>query len=928
MSPPLLFTKLFAPALRANRVDRSALVERLVAGLCQRLTLVSAPAGFGKSTLLAELAAAAGHTTAWVSLDVSDSDPKRWLSYVVAALQRAQPECLSGTALMLDSAEQNVDKRLLTLLLNELAVLPEPVLLVLDDYHLIERPVAERSDGTPDTSYQHVDDVLVFLIGQSLPHLHLAIASREDPGLPLARWRARGELNEVRAADLRFSLDEAERFFRDTMKLPLDNHDLEALDARTEGWIAGLQLAALSLQHQPDRSGFIREFTGSNRFVLDYLAEEVLHNLEPAVRQFLLQTSILDRISAGLAEALTGMDTSREILAALEQNNLFLVPLDDQRQWYRYHHLFADVLRSQRDVSEQESRRLHRLASDWFHQQQMPGEAIDYAGRGSDWEQMAYLLEYHWPTMRFYATEQSFLDWMSQLPEVCWQSRPVLSAHYGFTLLSFDFERGKRLLDETEQCLASGDYQVDNLDAMASVAGMIAVAKVYIAGVEGRDDVFSLCQQALAVVPEDDAIWRGSVVAMLGLMHWAGGELDAAASTVSESLQLMAASGDTSALLSVWQLLADIRTQQGYLDDARVINQQGLDRLHEMQPPWVQGCADTWVMKAEIELECNQLDEARQSLDQAEALGITAQVPQQAHRIPLIRARLAQIHGDLMEANHQLELAERLKIDSPSPDVRPLAAWKVRLWLQEEQLDRVRQWAETTGVGEEPPCFIHEFSYLTWARLQIAEMTLANRLQMPGLERERVKRLETLSQQLEAWLTLANDQQRPASQLDILLLQLECAGLSGHALAIDQTLQAALQIAADRGLVRRVLDAAVWRYVDSHAIRERLFPAPSARVQALLDALLASWPESFSSEPSLPEPSLPEPMLQTLDEPLSGREQEVLALLDSDLTGPQIADRLFVSLNTFRTHNKHIYAKLGVKTRRAAVQKAVALGLL
>ena len=920
MSAQLLMTKLFAPMRRANLVTRDALIQRLlVMGQPNRLTLVSAPAGFGKSTLMTELAAATNWSSAWLSLDPADSDPRRFLQYLVAAVQRAVPESMTDSQSLLASKELPIDERLMTLLLNEFALLPQPLLIQLDDYHLID------SVSETDSAFASVDAVLAFLIEQLPPHISLVIASREDPALPLARLRVRGQLSEVRAVDLRFSRHEAQRFFSDTMQLALDSQELAALERRTEGWVAGLQLAALSLQHQGDRGGFIEDFTGSHRFVLDYLAEEVLHQLPAETRRFLLHTSILERFDQSLAEAVTGTANAGEILRWLEQNNLFLVPLDNQRQWYRYHHLFGEVLRTQAQFSTEHHQRLHRLASDWFHDRNQPEEAIDYACRGQDWQRAAYLLECHWPMMRLYATEQSLLDWMAQLPLACWDHRPVLVAHYGFILLSFDYERGKSLLQQAKHQVTSepSGVQIDNPEAYRSLPGMLAVADVYSAGVEGRDDILSLCREALEIVPEDDMIWRGSIAAMYGLTYWGAGELDEAMRAVVESQRLMEASGDTSAVLAVWHLMTDLRLQQGRLDEASVINQKALDFQAQLKPPWVQACADTWVIRAELALEHNQPAQAQRYLEQADAMGITAQLPQMMHRAPLLRARLAAASATTQNVAYiaeQLELAARLHMEGPSPNIQPVPAWQARLWLQQGHRRRAREWADVSGIEERihqaGPCYIHEFEFLTLVQLQLSEIRqplsdmAGSSADAPELNTQpRTQphaQLHTIHQQLDTWLELARTQNRLASQLDILLLQIECrtlveeSGLGGGEAVGHQApgqpllqplLQQARQLSQETGLLRRAA------YLEQESAEQEICTASNRDSKALF-------------------------------EPLSSRELDVLKLLDSDLTGPQIAERLFVSLNTFRTHSKNIYSKLAVKTRRAAIDRARALGLI
>src|SRR5215204_4644464 len=380
MSTPILTTKLYVPPPRPHAVLRPRLTGRLNEGLPRKLTLISAPAGFGKTTLLGEWVAGCERLAAWLSLDEVDSDPTRFLAYLVAALQTIAPNIAEGVLGALQSPQPPPTESILTVLLNEVTTVEDEIVLVLDDYHLI--------DATA------VDDALTFLLEHLPPRMHLVIATREDPNLPLARLRVRGQLGELRAADLRFTPSEAAEFLEGVMGLSLSAEDIAALEDRTEGWIAGLQLAALSMRGREDVAGFIRAFAGDNRYVVDYLVEEVLQRQPERVRSFLLQTSILERLSGPLCDVVTGQDGGKARLAALERGNFFVVPLDDQRHWYRYHHLFADVLRAHlRDEHPDRVPDLHRRASAWYEQHGEPSEAIRHALAAEEFERAASLVE-------------------------------------------------------------------------------------------------------------------------------------------------------------------------------------------------------------------------------------------------------------------------------------------------------------------------------------------------------------------------------------------------------------------------------------------------------------------------------------------------------------------------------------------------------
>ena len=423
MPAPLLLTKLYVPPSRSNIVLRPRLLERLNEGLMRKLTLISASAGFGKTTLVSEWVAGCGRPVAWLSLDEGDNDPTRFLTYLVAALQTIAANIGAGVSAVLESPQPPPSESILTTLLNDIATISDSFIFVLDDYHVI--------DSKP------VDEALTFLLEHLPRQMHLVIATREDPSLPLARLRVRGQLTELRATDLRFAPAEAAAFLNQMMGLNLSAEDVAALEARTEGWIAGLQLAALSMQGRSDTAGFIQAFTGSHHFVLDYLVEEVLQQQSESVRTFLLQTSILDRMCGSLCGAVTAQEGSKGMLESLQRDNLFVVPLDDQRQWYRYHHLFADVLQAHLiEAQPEQVSRLHQRASVWYELNGDPAESIRHALAAEDFARAATLIELAEPEIRRSRQGGTVteLGWLKALPDELVRFRPVLSVAYAYAL--------------------------------------------------------------------------------------------------------------------------------------------------------------------------------------------------------------------------------------------------------------------------------------------------------------------------------------------------------------------------------------------------------------------------------------------------------------------------------------------------------------
>ncbi|HEY6072974.1 MAG TPA: hypothetical protein VIV15_06140, partial [Anaerolineales bacterium] len=484
MSAPILATKLYIPPSRPKVVLRPRLIERLNEGLHRKLTLISAPAGFGKTTLVSEWVAGCERLepkvrVAWLSLDEGDNDPARFLSYLVAALQTIAPNIGKGTLGVLQAPQPAPIDSILTALLNEITTVPDNFVLVLDDYHVIDAKL--------------VDNALTFLLEHLPQQMHLVIATREDPLLPLARLRAQGQLTELRVADLRFTPSEAAGFLNQVMRLNLSAEDIAALESRTEGWIAGLQLAAISMQGHQDATHFIKSFTGSHHFVMDYLVEEVLQQQPESVQTFLLRTSILDRLCGPLCDAVLPDPSAsgQETLEYLEHANLFIVPLDSERRWYRYHHLFGDMLRQRlgQRLSPTEIAEYHLRASLWYEQNGDEAEAFHHALAAGDFGRAAGLAESAWQGMDGTFQTAAWLGWVKKLPEDVVRLRPVLSTQMGLAFMDAgEPEASESRLRDAERCLdgSSGGMVVVDEAQLKPLPAMIAMARAYNAQVQGN----------------------------------------------------------------------------------------------------------------------------------------------------------------------------------------------------------------------------------------------------------------------------------------------------------------------------------------------------------------------------------------------------------------------------------------------------------
>jgi LuxR family maltose regulon positive regulatory protein len=898
---PVLATKLYIPPPPSKVVLRPRLIKRLNEGLrpnC-KLTLISAPAGFGKTTLISEWLASCDRQVTWLSLDEGDSDPTRFLTYLVAALQKLAPKIGEGVMEVLQSLQPPPIEAVLTSLLNEITSISDNLLLVLDDYHLIEN--------------NSVDKILNFLLEHLPPRLHLVITTREDPQLPLARWRVRGQLNELRASDLHFTTSEAADFLRG-MGLNLSPADIANLEDRTEGWIAGLQLAALSMQGQQDVSGFIQAFAGDHRYIVDYLVEEVLERQPPPVRHFLLQTAILDRLNGSLCEAVTGQPDGKARLEALERGNFFIVPLDDKRQWYRYHHLFAEVLLAHLKAEQPaQVATLHRRASAWYEHNGAAAEAIHHALAAKDYERAADLVELAIPAMRRSRQEATMLGWLKALPDELIQARPVLSIHYaGTLLLNGDLAGVETRLRDAERWLdpsnpAPAGMVVVDKEEFLHLPGSIAV---YRAGnALARGDVpgtIKYARRALELLPEEDQLGRGAAAGLLGLAYWTIGDLEAAHRSYADSMARLERVGHISDVMGLAIALADIRIAQGRPGEAMRIYEQALQLATLSGNSVLRGTADMYVGMSELYLEYNDLEAATQYLMQSQALGELAGLPQNPYRWRVAMARIREAQGDLEGALKMLAEAERVYAGDLFPYVRPIAALRARVWVAQGRLGEALGWVREQGLPvEDNLSYLREFEHITLARILLAQ----SRYNSESAEERYVPEAVRL---LERMLQAAQEGGRTGSLIEILILLALARQRQGDMRAALVALERALALAEPEGYLRIFLvEGPSMAQLLQEATRQRIAPAYARR---LLSALGKT--EEIT------------PAKQGLIEPLSERELQVLRRLGSDLSGPQIARELMVSLNTLNTHIKNIYTKLGVNNRRAAVHRAEELHLL
>ena len=909
MYTPTLVTKLYIPPPRAKVVRRSRLLEKLNDGLHRRLTLISAPAGFGKTTLVSEWLAGCERPTAWLSLDAGENDPTRFLMYLVAALQTIASDIGEGVSGAIQSPQPPPIEAVLTALLNEINTIPEDFVLVLDDYHAI--------DAKP------VDDTLTFLLEHLPSQMHLVITTREDPRLPLARLRARGQLTELRAADLRFTPAEAAEFLKGVMGLDLSAADIAALEDRTEGWIAGLQLAAISMQGRADTASFIEAFTGSHRFVLDYLVEEVLQRQPESARSFLLQTAILDRLSGPLCNAVTEREDSGRMLDALERSNLFVVSLDDKRHWYRYHHLFADVLQARlREEQPKQVAELHRRASEWYEQNALPFEAIRHAFAAEDLERAAGLVELAARAMLANRQEERFVGWLKALPDELVRTRPVLGAYYAVALLSHDLEASEDRLRAAERSLdgtarigerpeaPSAPMVVVDEEEFRFLPGIIAIARAYHAGALG--DVpgsVNYARRALDCLPADDHFWRGAAGALLGLAYWTIGDLEAAYRSYAVGMASLRTSGDITQSNSGAFILADIRTVQGRLREVARLYEQALHLAAGKGGVMLPGTADLYVGMSEMRREQGDLESAVRYLLKSKELGSYNGLANNRYRWYVAMARIKEAQGDLVGALELLDEAERLYIPSPDPYVRPVAALKARVWVGQGRLAEALQWAAGLSFDDELS-YLREFEHITLARVLIAQY-----------KSDRVDSAICQAMSLlERLLSAAEEGGRKGSVIEILVLQALAHQAQDNVPAALEPLARTLTLAEPEGYVRIFVDEGR----PMATLMEKMARQGNVHVQAYLRKLLATFGSPNGARETPRQAAGDERLL----EPLSERELEVLRLIAQGLSNREISKRLFRAVSTIKGYNQIIFEKLQVQSRTEAVARARELELL
>jgi LuxR family maltose regulon positive regulatory protein len=881
LSDQILATKLYVPTPQPEAVPRLRLIARLNDGLHRKLTLVSAPAGFGMTTAVSVWVAGCGRPVAWLSLDAGDSDPARFVAYLIAALQTIQGSIGQGLVGALRSPQPPAIESLLTALLNDIATVPDAFLLVLDDYHVIDA--------------QPIDAALAFLLDHLPPQMHLIITTREDPRLPLARLRARGQLTELRATDLRFTASEAAAFLNEAMGLNLSDTDITALETRTEGWIAGLQLAAISMRGQEDATRFITSFTGSHRFVLDYLLEEVLHQQSASVQAFLLHTSILDRLCGPLCDAvlLDPSASGRDTLEYLEHINLFIVPLDNERRWYRYHHLFAELLRQrlhQSVVAQGESvADLHVRASAWFEEQGLELEAFHHAAAANDIERAERLINGKGMPLYVRGLFAPVVTWLESLPTTVLDARPSLWVMFATALsVAGAVTRVEPILQAAEAALRDLPPDDETRALNGRIADMRALLGLLAADPRQIDATIAQSRSVLEHLPADNIRARATAIWRLGLAHEHRGDRAEARQALTEAIVTSEQSGNLHIDILATTCLGRVQESDNQLHQAVETYRRVLHLVGE--PPGPVAC-EAHVGLARIFYEWNDLDAAHQhgllSVKLAHQVEIASFVS-----CELFLARLQLARDDVSGALASLAQTEQTVRQRGFLFRMPwVAAAQVRALLRQGSIAEAARLAETYDLP------------LSQARVHLAR----------GDTSAALTALETVRQQAElrGWA----DQ-----RLMVTVLQAVALHARGDRDTAVQMLGDALALAEPSGFTRLFLDERLpMAGLLSDAIVAGIRPDYAGRLLAALEAETRTGNEASTLQPTPNQP---------LIEPLSRRELEVLHLIAQGLSNREISERLFLALNTVKGHNRVIFDKLMVERRTEAVARARELGLL
>lgn len=889
MQIPILATKFHTPTFTTKFISRPRLIEQINAGVNCKLTLISAPAGFGKSTLLGEYVTKSNIEVAWISLDRGDNDPIRFLIYFINAIKIIKPHFGEEILDTLQSQQNTKQEFLLSEIINQIVLnIPGPFVMVMDDYHFITDPEIQK--------------MLSFLVENQPQQMHLVISTRSDPPWPLARLRVRGEMNEIRAQDLRFRNQEISQFLIEMMCLNLKSDEIRLLEARTEGWIAGLQMAAISMQSQENITGFIQSFTGSHRFILDFLVEEVLDQQPLGLREFLLKTSILKRLAGDLCNFVLNIENSQSILLEIEHLNLFLIPLDDQRIWYRYHHLFADLLlhRLKQDHPDVE-KQLNLRASTWFSNHGFISDAIEHALACKDYDAAAEIVEQNVVALKDHGELSVVLRWLDEFPEHRLHSRPWLCIAKAWALAYIgNSNETKILLEKAENTLSNNPSDIGHIQ------GHISAISCYLKLFDGE---FAGCiedgYQALRYLPETDIQTRISVTTTLASALRVTGEIKTAYNLLLDIIEISQKSAATQTSVRLKCALAITQVDLGYLQDAietlesaiAIATRVGIDGRIKVMP--VAGHA--YVRLGLVLYSMNKLDSALQhvklGVDLCNRWGQANSI-WESHMILTLILKAVGNNDEYQKALTETEtIANKI---SSKYIMDGTAALMAELWLDEGNLDAVLDWVEKSGFKKNDNFQLHEVElYKTYVLVLLKQGKVQDALIVLGKMLEISERFNIVEHIIKTYILEA--------------LAYHMLGDEDRAINF---LERAIRLGHSSGHIRNFIDLCE---PIVHLLKKLVSQGIALEFtnQIIREIQNQQTRNSAATQP-----------IGTLIDALSEREQQVLQLLVTDMKTPEIANELIISVSTVRSHIKSIYSKLGAHSRYEAITKAQALKLI
>jgi LuxR family maltose regulon positive regulatory protein len=896
----ILFTKLFIPPFRPEGVPRSHLIARIDGHLTGLLTLLAAPAGYGKTSLLSAWASQHPESVAWISLDGGDNDLARWLSYLIGALRTVCSGIGEPALAMLASPKTLKAERILTALLNEISAWDQDLFLVLDDYHVISEP--------------QIHHAVTYILDHMPPRMHLMIATRSDPPLPLARLRGRGELHELRAEDLQFSIEEVEYFLRKTFGMKISEADLLSLNRRTEGWITGLQMAALTLKDHEDPTAFIRDFAGDDRLVVDYLVEEVLSSLSEGKSHFLSCTGILEKLSGSLCDAVVYGDDkagrSRELLESIESDHLFLMPLDNRRMWFRYHRLFADLLQKRLMQSHSEQLpELHGRASVWFEKHGYINEAVAHAFKAGDHDRAAALITQEAENTLMRSEVITLRRWIERLPEGHPYPDPQLYIYHAITLLL-----GGESKEVVEDKLREAERDLSQDNVRGELAALRAMGAMYRGEMDASVDY---AEQALELLPKTSHFLRSLTVDSLGIAYIMLGRLEDALDILQEAIRVGQESGNILVAVGALSNVAGLLMNSGEMKQARELYTQALEMAQDSHGKPLPIAGKALMGLGEIAREWDDLESAEDYISQA--IELLQYVGESGIVVSyLTLSRIFHTKGDVQGAFEMLEQAQELAVQSQETEFDDIlvAIQRTRMHLSLGNLEEAVRWVEerdldpSTIVGSEGREDVHLTSF---QMLRLPEYTtLARILIAQG-------RFEEAQSVLKVCLSIAERSKQLRRIIECLILQAILLHRQGKRDSALQILEKALVLAEKHGYFRIFLE-------DGDELPHLIYEASERGIMPDFTGRLLAAHTRYEKVDEMPLSGLDQS--DEIIEPLTERELDVLSLIVQGYTNQEIARELVLSLSTVKWHASNIYGKLGVKNRTQAVAKARQLGIV